>query len=385
MSHSTFRLIVVFVLLSFLIAGCTNELKPKTVIIPDTEESSEPDGVNEEFAVNKIYTLADPGDGNGDILGWIDQKQVIGLYGNDQSRSFERVDYKYNSHQEIKAVKSSKQMAKLAPDGMHIAYFENKEITNQLKLLDLANSKEIVIQDNVVGPYLLNALTWSNNSQYVTNAVENEKVKDGSFIAYDILHNSSNQYQVPGWNFREMSFGVKISDDGKSAMIIKVADGQYKLIYGELKGSGFVSIFEQPINVDGTYDYINDNQIIFVSAGGALSIYDRRNTTITNLLEHINAFQLSKDRKYIAYSKDQEEIFVAKLQGNNIINEKSIYKGLIPFHMQWSPDNKKILLSGRKPYASEAAPVPAASREPAVAAPAQITTIDNLPFIIEFK
>ncbi|MDF2650513.1 MAG: hypothetical protein K0Q73_6318 [Paenibacillus sp.] len=385
MSKAASRSVTVCILLSMLLSGCAGGMKSKTVIIPDTEASSEPDKVNEDFTVNKIYTLPDTGfasrdgscarcegDMNSSIVGWMDKNQLLGAYGRELDLSLERVDYKFNSRQQLMDVKKNARGVNISPDGSHIIYLAIEDFKPILKLLNLANNVETVIQEYVFAPFLYDPVSWSNNSQYAAYGKGDEKGRAGSLIAYDIVDKSAKEYQVPAWSIKEMSLGYKISDDGESALIIKLSNGQYNLVFGQLKGNEFISQFEQPISLDGGFDYINDDQILFTSLGGALNMFDTRNATTITLLESVGGFQLSKDRKYIAYSKDQDEIFVAKIQGNNVINEKSIYKGLIPVQMQWSPDNKKILLTGRKLYSREKS------------APAAIVAID-LPFIIEFK
>ena len=199
MNKRIFRLILVIVAMSCLLCACTSELKPKTVIIPDSKESNEPDKVSEEFAVNKIYTLADSGVANGDILGWIDQKQLLGAYFMDLNRSFERVDYKFNAHQKIKAVENTKQSSRLSPDGRYIAYFANDRPSSKLMLLDLTNNQETVIKAKVPAPYLIDPLKWSNNSRYVAYGMGSGRANDqlGSLMVYDILHKSTVEYQVP--------------------------------------------------------------------------------------------------------------------------------------------------------------------------------------------
>ncbi|MBP1989370.1 hypothetical protein [Paenibacillus eucommiae] len=373
----TSRLMLAIIVLSLLMSGCTKELKSKTVIIPDTEASSEPEKVNEDFTVSKIYTLSDTGVMNRDILGWIDKNQLLGVYGEELERSFERVDYTFNSRQIAAKLTGNVEGVQLSPDGKYTAFFKNEDAGKKLMLFDLATNKEVVIEGNEEGLSFNDPIQWSSNSQFVSFGIGGKRGTEGSLYMYDRVHKTTKKYLIPDWRIREAGFGVKISDDGESALWIKTVEGQDTLVCGKLVGSEFISESEHPLNIDdGTFDYIFNDQILFVNSAGSLQLFDRRNATVTTLLEQrIGIFQLSMDRKYIAYSKNQEEIFVAKLQGNTIINEKSIYKGLIPFQIQWSPDNKKILLSGRKLF-SRAAPAPAAQE-----------SIDSnpLPFIIEFK
>lgn len=392
MTQWTSRLLLFLVLVSILLSGCTGELPSKTVIILDTEESSEPDKVNEDFAVNKIYKLFETGDLNVDIFGWINKSQVLGSNGYGKDRSFERMDYKFNSRRELSKLGDMVDGIQLSPDGTHIAYFVYGNGTHtqkkaiRLMLLDLASNKETVLKENVEGDLIYDPLKWSNNSQYVSfglwgvqggeqQSKDGTDVKEASLFVYDINRKSTNTYSIPGWTTKEMGFGVKISDDGASALIVKYVDKEFNLVYGKIMDGKFISQYEHPISSDYNVkllDYINDDQILFVSSGGSLSLFNRKNATTITLLEHIDAFELSKDRKYIAYSKNREEIYVAKLQGNNVTNEKSIYKGLYAYNMQWSPDDKKLLLAGKKSFG-----IVKDNREN--------IPQDNLPFIIEFK
>ncbi|MNI68976.1 hypothetical protein D3C73_1247010 [compost metagenome] len=85
-------------------------------------------------------------------------------------------------------------------------------------------------------------------------------------------------------------------------------------------------------------------------------------------------FRLSSDRKYIAYSQDKDTLYVATLYGNNVLNKTQIFKGIVSSQMNWSPDNRKLLLSGMKAYEQEQPRV--------VTAPG---VISNQNLVIEFK
>ncbi|MCR8631787.1 hypothetical protein [Paenibacillus radicis (ex Xue et al. 2023)] len=373
------KFIVPYVIFGLVLSGCSGELKTKTIIIPDSEESNPIQTVNEDFVVNKIYKLMEEDTSNGDILGWADKEQVLGVFGRkDKERSLERIDYSYNSRQKLINIAANTEVENVSPNGVYLVKTAaNEDGQRKLLLHNLTDNKEDVITEIVKTNIRTNPVTWSNNSRFVASLQWDRNKAETKLIIYDVISRSANELLFPNRNERDMIYNVKVSDDGKSVLLMKFADGQTYVVYGKLVGSEMANQYEQPVNSEGSFDFINDDQIMFVGQKGTLYLYDIRNANTTILLDQIGSFGLSSDRKYIAFSKGRESIYVAKLQGNTVVNEIEIYKGMIPFQMNWSKDNKKILIYGWRSYG----PLPVAVPRPALTT----TPERNGPFIIEFK
>ncbi|MBW7460689.1 hypothetical protein K0U00_42155, partial [Paenibacillus sepulcri] len=138
-------------------------------------------------------------------------------------------------------------------------------------------------------------------------------------------------------------------------------------------------------------DWINKDQIAYIGPDGSLYAYDLRNAAVTVLLGRVGSFQLSPDRKYIAYWKGKGSttkdmrIYAGKLQGNNILNETAVYQGVVPFQMAWNPDNSGLLIEGQKVYAREAGPAQPTQSAPSTVPSDLVPLHDNQSFIIEFE
>ncbi|NOU93850.1 hypothetical protein GC093_11525 [Paenibacillus sp. LMG 31456] len=378
MIKRVFKLIVPCIVFGLVMSGCSGELKTKTIIIPDTAETNPIQSVNEDFVVNKIYKLMENDTSTGDILGWADKEQVLGVFGRkDKDRSLERIDYSYNSHQKLINIDANTEVESVSPNGMYVvSSVANEDGKQKLLLYNLTDHKEDLISELAKANMRMNPVTWSRNSQYVTYVQRDRTKAEAKLVVYDVNSRSLNEIVFSSRNEKDIIYNVKLSDDGKSALIMKSSDGQPYVVYGKIVGNELTTQYEQPISSDGSFDFINDDQIMFVGQKGALYLYDVRNANTTILLDQIGSFGLSSDRKYIAFSKGKESIYVAKLQGNTVINEIEIYRGMIPFQMDWSKDNKKILIYGWRSYGV----LPSASR-PVIT----VTPERNVPFIIEFK
>jgi len=176
--------------------------------------------------------------------------------------------------------------------------------------------------------------------------------RGSTVFVYDVIERSSKEYTLPLVNVTQ----VTVSNDGTAAIAVRFAERRYSLVYGKLEDHAFVNQYEHDISGDvGTFDFMNDDQIMLVGLNESLLVYDRRNGSSTVVMEQIGGFRLAGDRKAILYTKGRDTLYAAKLQGNNAMNEKAVYKGMIPLQFEWSPDNKKILLNGWK----QSAPRPA--------------------------
>ena len=116
--------------------------------------------------------------------------------------------------------------------------------------------------------------------------------------------------------------------------------------------------YEHPLGKADAFDWLNPNQFLFVDGDKSLNVYDRRNESVTRLLEGITQFKLSPDKKTIAFIRNDDTVYAGQLQGNNVLNEKAIYKGFIPSDLIWSQDHENLLITGWKPYNREPQPAP---------------------------
>ncbi|MFB6363358.1 hypothetical protein ACFCP7_04750 [Paenibacillus elgii] len=367
---------VAYVLLAVIFTGCTGALKSKTVIIPNAEEGCELQSFGETFEVNKIYKL--PENEDGELFGWTDKEHVLGYFGKrGRGRSFEQLDYELKTRQSWPDINGFVHGVKVSADGAYASFSVQTGGKEKLMLLHLADQKQTVLREwaSKEGVVVTWQMSWSNNGRYVSFVQENGN-QEAVIVVYDMTRQEVKEFKFPGKTGNHHFYSVQVSDDGASALIFKIAVRQAYIVFGSFQGDAFISQYEHPVSSEGNSDFVNDDQIVFVGEEGSLTLFDRRNAKTAILLERSGVFQLSRDRKYIAYSKGRENLYVAKLQGNNIMNEKEIYKGIVPEQIEWSPDNRRMLLNGRKLYESR----------PSVSAPSAAPfSQNNSLFIIEFK
>ncbi len=214
-------------------------------------------------------------------------------------------------------------------------------------------------------------LGWSENSRFVSYLTWGNDDLELSVTVYDIEKSSDKRYTFPYGKEKINLFSALISDDGNSAFIVKETYEGWSFQLGRWNGSEFENEYEHSLSAENQVSWINNDQIAFVGTDGTLFLYDMRNELISVLKEQVVGFQLSADRQYMAFSTNEDKIYVSKLQGNNLLNEKMVYQGVVSSRMSWSPDNGKLLVQGSKPY-----------MRPSVAAPEANL---NSPFIIEFQ
>lgn len=381
----TGRRMIPLLLACMLLAGCMGQFSSRTVVIPDTEEQMEEQaGGQGDFDIHKIYRLTAGDDADATLVGWADNDHVLGLFGSQgRERSIQQVDYAYNSRRHLFNLDGLEDIEGLAPDGTHLTAAVEDEENEQMKMIRLSDKKTTVIGSIPQGQIRTTPAIWSNNSRYVSYVVANRVQGEAMLFVYDITLRKGMSYPLPNTLDTGIPTEAKVSDNGTSALLVKApaaqaigslpsesaSSAEAEIAWVSLQGQGVTSLYEQSVSGGISPDYINNDQIVFVGPKGALTLYDRRNASTAVLLAKAGSFRLSRDRKFIAYSDAKESLYAARLQGNNMLNEKEIYKGILFPQIDWSPDNMKILISGWRAY----------DPRPTTAAP------ESVPFIIEFQ
>lgn len=371
------RLAVLFIAIVVVIAilpGCLRTPRSETIIIPDSEEDIMNDSRDEAIEVKTIYRLPNQEEDTRIWLGWMDKDAILGVYGvtNGQTKGVERSNYPYENAMKLWDFDENTVIDSLSPDGRYAAAIQVGGKENVISLLTLSDQKQIKIEQLTDSQLKSRRVMWSNNSRYLTYVTQSTQNAQVMLNVFDIEKKSINHYSFEDWKRTDIILFAKVSDDGLGIIIVKDKDGQSQMLLGSLHGSEINGQYEQLLSDDGLVDWLTNDQIAFVDTEGSFVTYDRRNGAFSNLLEQIGSFQISHDRKYIAYSQG-DTVYAGKLQGNNILNEKSIYQGLVPAQLAWSPDNSKLLINGWKPYEM---------MNPRQAAP---RVLNSQPFVIEFK
>lgn len=359
MIKKTSLAIILWCIVLIIATGCMSDFKSRTIIIPEDQFANDTDEGSGEFQVNKIYKLNKQRMSY--ILGWVDNEHVLGadltaLYEKKGEKlSLEKVDYHNQSRQLLSKLERFTTIGDLSPDGSWVSFITQEEGGQRIKLINVQSLQEIVIEEPLSGPHGTDLLCWSNNSRYISYVKLDSKNKSKSIVVYDVTQSRKSEYALLNREDDEIIFRAKISDNGKHALIVKY---RTKEVYsdielGSLTTNSFASVFEHTLGGgSGNFDFMNDDQIAFIGQDSELILFDQRNESSTTLLEQIDRFALSRDRKSIVYSKKWDTIYAAGIQGNRVMNAKPIYKGVIVFssQMRWSPDNRKILISGRELY-----------------------------------
>ncbi|MBP3961614.1 PD40 domain-containing protein [Paenibacillus lignilyticus] len=358
-----------FFLLAALLTGCVGGLKSETITIPDSAEEDAGLPESQPFAVKTIYRL--PLSGEKGIYGWsgpqtLDHVTTIGL-------AHERFAPPYSESNKLPVLTdASIQADEISPDGGYVSGYSSTREGLSLWIISLADYRKKLVQTVQFSRLGTGRLMWSGTDNYVSYVGTDES---GDYIGvYDTKLGTQKRYTIPEWNRSYSIQSVKMSDDGRNVCIMKDENGSSGLLIGSWQGDHFERSYEHRISHDTRPAWLGNNQVAFVGTDDTLFVYDLRNAEINVLHDRVGSFALSNDRKWIAFTTDQVAIKAAKLQGNNVLQEQTIYRGLVPTDMGWSPDGSRLLVTGRKPYETSSSQ----------AAPA-VEPQDSGPLIIQFQ
>ncbi|KAF6623945.1 hypothetical protein H6F38_27965, partial [Paenibacillus sp. EKM208P] len=211
-------------------------------------------------------------------------------------------------------------------------------------------------------------VSWSANSSYIGYLVENP-VDNGadSLYIYDMGAQTSSKYQLKGILKGDTLLSVNLANDGRSVLLqlFRAKQGQKKVLtMGKVSGKNIEFQYERQFGGDSVA-WMNNDQFVFLGTDSSLYEYDQRNGELSVILEKVLDFEFSPDRKNIAYTVyDQNVTYVGKVQGRNIMYNEPVYRGILPTHMYWNPNNKSVLLQGQKQLdSSQTAPTDSPSKE----------------------
>ncbi|MFF2092780.1 hypothetical protein [Paenibacillus sp. NPDC058174] len=366
--HIRIGLCLGFMLL--ILSGCMSRLRPETIIIPDTAEEVPEDRGGEAFEIRTLYRLPFMHEKSTSEFRWSSPESLVRVYWGDKgNQTIEQYATPYEKSQKLLDLDFyTTDLTGLSPDGRYFAglrYSKNDVDAGEFSLSLVTLSDGTVQVINTVhsvarqGP---RSLAWSDNSRFLSYFSLSEQ-DETEINVYDAESRTKKSYTMPDLNKTAYFYSIKLSDDGSSALIVKAEKGKLtSFVLGRWKGSQFVSEYEHTLNDNLQVDWLDKDRIAFVGTDGTLFTYDRRNAGVSVLLDQAGSFALSKDRQYIAYTTEEATVDVAKLQGNNLLNKKSVYRGFVASQMAWSPDNGALLIQGRKPYDGVSAAQPAAPK-----------------------
>ncbi|MBE7901128.1 hypothetical protein [Paenibacillus polymyxa] len=359
-------------LVILLLSGCGSEPKTETVVIADSNEVSSTDQSSRPFQVQKIYRLPDRFANRGQLLGWSSGDAIIASFGAMtilKRGTLERLTYPYEQSKIISEIDKVTSNTILSPDGKYICEVSPSSSETTLKLISLQDGKEKEIDRiSTRNESYVQYVSWSSNSSYISYLVENlvDHGADSLYI-YDVGSQTSSKYQLKGILKEDTLLSVNLANDGRSVLLqlFGAKQGQKKVLtLGKVSGKNIEFQYERQIGGDSVA-WMNNDQFVFLGTDNSLYEYDQRNGELSVILEKVLDFEFSPDRKNIAYTVyDQNVTYVAKVQGRNILYNEPVYRGIVPTHMYWNPNNKSVLLQGQKQLdSSQTAPTDSPSKE----------------------
>ncbi|MEK5260011.1 hypothetical protein MKY75_12425 [Paenibacillus sp. FSL L8-0663] len=349
-------MLLVLSLVVLLLSGCGSEPKTETVVIADSNEVSSTDQSSRPFQVQKIYRLPDRFVNRGELLGWSSGNAVIASFGAMtilKRGTVERLTYPYEQSKAIPGIGKVTSNTTLSPDGKYICEFSRSSSETTLRLISLQDGKEKEIDRiSTRNESYVQYVSWSANSSYIGYLVENpfDNGADSLYI-YDMGSQTSGKYQLKGIMKEDTLLSVNIANDGRSILVelFGAKKGQKKILtMGKVSGKNIEFQYERQIGGDSVA-WMNNDQFVFLGTDNSLYEYDRRNGELSVILEKVFDFEFSPDRKNIAYTEyDQNVTYVGKVQGRNILYKEPVYRGIVPTHIYWNPNNKSVLLQGLK-------------------------------------
>lgn len=366
---------------AIFLSGCTLGPRSETIVIPSKEETHTEELNSRPFQVKAIYRFFNTFGETDQILGWSATDSVIGLFRKASTTEgamwkLGRLSFPYEKFELLKKIDTNTAFLELSPDGKKITKMAMSASGASLKLISLPDGKETEIYHSSQSLYLQD-VGWSNNSRYVCFLIIDASMKGNARVGvYDNDSGSYKTYQLKDIDRGRTLTGVNISDDGHSVLLTlfeNKSNRSNRIVMGMINGSDITVQYDHQTGREQNA-WLNNDQIVYPGTDGTLYEYDRRTSELTVLLDKVSNFEFSRDRKYVAYSLyDKDTIFVGRLQGKNVLYEEPVYHGVIPSKIFWSPDNKSLLIHGRKYYSSVQGGL------------VESSTLDEPPFVLTFQ
>lgn len=362
-----------------LLSGCNMGPTTETVIIPGQEDMNIEEPDSHPFQVHKIYRLPDEITNSDLLLGWAASNSVLAVTRNEGitgRTELRRITSPYDQSKVVPNMDHVNTQMLLSPDGKYVSQITSSASESRLKIISLADGTEVeVAKISTRDPFFLQDVSWSNNGKYLSYLLVGYQGDEHSRLrSYDVVTKTSKSYTLGDLASLGSVLTVQMSDDGESVLLTTYPPGSYgrtNLLLGSVSGDSIRVQYERE-RAGAQYAWLTADQFVFLGADRTLYVYDKRSSELSILLEKVNYFQLSHDKKSIAYSLyDQDVFYVGKVQGKNILSNEPVYRGLIANEIYWSPDNKSVLIRGQKMFSTSQAIAP--------------DTKDGQTFIIEFR
>lgn len=347
-------------LLLLLLAGCGTRFQSETIIISDSEEVGQTNPDSSSVQVKKIYRLPTQNSDVGQWLGWSSNDSIVGSFRRaDLSERFilKRLAYPFEQSENMTEINMSTSRIALSPDGKYVAEMIMSRKGASLKVISLKDIKETEIDSfSTSDQKFLQDMSWSDNSQYISYLIlDSVDSNMNSLRVIDMKSQASKTYALNDFTEDDTLLSVQISNDGGSALITLYESdqsGKTTLVLGKLIDDHFETRYKRQIG-DNLVEWIGNDQFAFLGRDGTLYEYDLRNGELSVILEKVNAFEFSQDKKFIAYSlEDEDVIYVGKMQGRNVLYNQPVYHGIILMDMKWNSDNTSLFIQGPEAFSN---------------------------------
>ncbi|WP_340014420.1 hypothetical protein [Paenibacillus sp. FSL K6-1318] len=358
----------------FLLTSCSAGQQSETIIISGNEAEDIQHPGSSPVQVQKIYRL--PDEYTGQWLGWSSSHSIIGLYkaaSIPERLILTRLDPPFEQSDNIKELSTNNAQTILSPDGKYITEMYNTNLDVNIKILSLADGQETTVDTVNTKDKFLQDVSWSNNGKYLSYLVLDSSGSDrASLRLYNMESRTLQVYEFQDIDEGGTLLGMNVSEDGRSVLFESMHSGKTNVLLGRINNKTIEKRYVRQMGREQNPAWISNDQFVFLGTDGTLYEYDQRNSELSIILERVSIFEISQDKKFIAYSlRDEDVVYVGKMQGKNILFNEPVYHGIVPTTMYWNTDSSRLLIQNEKSYTHSE--------------PGQVDFAAGPSFIIEFK
>lgn len=357
MNSYPYKIFLTLSMLCLLLSACSHSPRTETIIMSSGDEVSSINQSSQPFQVQKIYRIPNHIPNTGQLLGWTSSHRIVAALNINRNIGQSTLEYlssPYEKGEPIPNVDSTIFQIGLSPNGKYL--YEYAPTTDHIRLTATSlqdGSKQEIVTLSTQNNAFVQYISWSNNGEYLIYTLgyyTNSQVK--SVYIYNLQSQKLSKYQIQGLAKEDTLLSAEVSDDQHSVLLNVLRSQQSNsihIILGTISGKEIIPKYERSSSINQNA-WLNNNQFAFLGSDGTLYEYDQRNGELAIILEQVNNFKFSPDRKNIAYSLyDQNTMYVGKVLGKNIVYNNPVYRGIMATNIYWSQDNSSLLLVGPKP------------------------------------